>query len=126
MSLHCAIFHASELSPVDDFFLDADKPGVPLKLRVTAVQKDSVALAWDAPETDGGSKIKRYVVEKADAKKGTFTETGDTDADTLQFKVTKLFEGNEYLFRVSAENVVGRGKPAELSEPVMARLPFGA
>jgi Fibronectin type III domain len=106
------------------YFL-ADKPGVPLKLRVTAVNKDSVSLAWDAPETDGGSKIKRYVIEKADTKKGTFTETGESDANTLQFKVTKLFEGTEYLFRVSAENAVGRGKPAELPEPVTARLPFG-
>jgi titin len=84
-----------------------------------------VSLAWDVPESDGGSPIKRYVIEKADTKKGNFIEAGETESGTLQFKVTKLFEGTEYQFQVSAENSVGRGKPAVLSEPVTAKLPFG-
>ena len=98
---------------------------MPNNLRVTAVQKDSISLSWDSPESDGGAPIKRYVIEKADAKKGNFIDAGETSESTLQFKVSKLFEGTEYLFRVSAENAVGQGKPATLSEPVMARLPFG-
>jgi len=102
-----------------------DKPSAPKNLRVTAVSKDSVSLAWDEPDQDGGSPIKRYVVEKADVKRNVFSDAGDTTADTKQFKVTKLLEGNDYMLRVSAENEIGQGKPASLAEPVTAKLPFG-
>jgi len=103
----------------------SDKPSAPQNLRVTAVNKDSVSLAWDEPVQDGGAPVKRYVVEKADVKRGVFSEVGDTTADKRQFKVTKLLEGNDYMFRVAAENEIGQGKPASLAEPVTAKLPFG-
>jgi len=103
----------------------ADKPSAPKNLRVTAVSKDSVSLAWDEPDNDGGAPVTRYVVEKADVKRGVFSEAGDTDTDKRQLKVTKLLEGNDYMFRVAAENEIGQGKPASLAEPVTAKLPFG-
>jgi len=84
-----------------------------------------VTLAWDEPQRDGGAPLKRYVVEKADVKRGVFSEAGDTTPDERQFKVTKLLEGNDYMFRVAAENDIGQGKPASLAEPVTAKLPFG-
>jgi len=97
-----------------------------------AVNKDSVSLAWDKPDQDGGAPIKRYVVQKADVirtkdhmKRGIFSHTGNTSADTRQFEVTKLLEGNDYLFRVSAENEFGQGKPASLTECVTTKLTFG-
>ena len=39
------------------------------------------------------------------------------------YKVTGLIRGNEYIFRVRAENKVGLGEPAE-SEPVRAVDPY--
>ena len=54
-----------------------------------------------------------------------FVTAGYADADTTQFKVTKLFEGTDYLLRVIAENRVSFGPPATLDKPVKARLPFG-
>ena len=50
---------------------------------------------------------------------------GTVDADEFSFRCTKLFQGNKYLFRVTAENRVGSGDAAELSEPVIAKLPYG-
>lgn len=50
---------------------------------------------------------------------------GSLEADVLKFKVTKLYEGTEYLFKVYAVNEVGQGEAASLDEPVKARLPFG-
>jgi len=92
---------------------------------VTAVNKDSVSLAWDEPDQDGGSPIKRYVVEKADVKGGVFLYAGDTSADTRQLTVTNLLKGTYYMFRVAAENEIGQGKPASLAKPVTAKLPVG-
>jgi hypothetical protein len=50
---------------------------------------------------------------------------GTTDVDVNTFKVTKLFQGNMYKFRVFAENRVGPGEPAETAEAVEAKLPYG-
>ena len=103
----------------------SDKPSAPQNLRVTAVNKDSVSLAWDKSDQDGGAPIKRYVVQKADVKHGVFSDAGNTSADTRQLEVTKLYEGIDYMFHVAAENEIGRGKPASLAKPVTTKLPFG-
>jgi len=102
-----------------------DKPSAPQNLRVTAVSKDSVLLVWDEPAHDGGAPVTRYVVEKADVKQGVFSEVGDTTPDKRQITVTKLLKGNDYMFRVSAENEIGQGKPASLVEPVTTKLSLG-
>ena len=50
---------------------------------------------------------------------------GETDANTLTIKATKLTENNQYHFRVVAENEVGVSDPCETDEPITAKLPFG-
>jgi len=102
-----------------------DKPSPPLKLRVKEVSKNYVVVAWDIPENDGGSPITGYMVEKKDINKTSFMNAGRVGADTLELKVTKLVEGNEYYFRVCAENSIGESDWATIAEPVKARLPFG-
>ena len=102
-----------------------EKPSAPQNIRVTAVSKDSVSLAWDEPVHNGGAPVTRYVVERADVKQNVFSEVGNTTADRREITVTNLLEGNQYMFRVAAENDVGLGKPASLAEPVTARRPFG-
>ena len=91
---------------------------------MTEVQKDYVVLAWDVPETDGGSPITKYTVQKRDVKRAAFVNVGETDDKTLTLKVTKLVEGNEYVFQVCAENDIG-ASDWTIMEPVKARLPFG-
>jgi len=47
--------------------------------------------------------------------------TGDTGNE---FRVIRLVAGNEYVLRVSAENEVGVGEPAELSQGITAKSPY--
>ena len=101
------------------------KPEEPQNLRVTEVSKDYVILAWEKPESDGGSPITSYTIEKCDAAKGTWFSAGSCDSTTLTFKVKKLFEGSEYLFHVAAENKIGVGEFVALAKAVKAKLPFG-
>jgi len=54
-----------------------------------------------------------------------WSQAAKVDKDTFTVKVTNLFEGQNYLFRVAAENQCGRGAFVELTKPVTAKLPFG-
>ena len=42
-----------------------------------------------------------------------------------EFTVPRLVEGNQYVFRVSAENECGLGEAAELSDVVTAKSQYG-
>ena len=82
-------------------------------------------MMWDLPQSDGGSDLTGYTIQKRDAKKSTYISCGNNDAGSRTCKVAKLTEGNEYYIRVCAENVIGISDPTENEEPIMARLPFG-
>ena len=104
----------------------ADEPGPPRTLRVKDYWTDYITVTWDSPESDGGSPITSYVVEKRDVSRPTWLKAGNVDADCTQFKATNLFEGAEYSFRVYAVNKVGPSKQAaELDQPCKAKMPFG-
>jgi len=87
--------------------------------------KEFVVVAWDAPESDGGSPITKYKVEKRDATRAAYIQAEEVDGKTLKAKVTKLTEGNKYFFQVAAENEVGLSDWTETTEPVEAKMPFG-
>ena len=104
------------------FWLSLGPPTPPKNLKVKEVNKDYVVLNWEPPEYDGGEKIPGYEVEKALAG-GMFVPAGYSDE--TEFKVTKLYEGNEYQFLVKAENKIGMSQAASLEKAVKAKLPYG-
>ena len=91
---------------------------------MTAFDKEWVDLKWEVPESDGGEPITGYLIERRDVKKTAFVNQGNTDANTLNLKAIKLIEGTQYMFRVFAINSIGQSEPAELAEPVTAKVPF--
>lgn len=102
-----------------------DTPGPPVNFRFETVRKSSVLCKWDPPIDDGGSEILNYTLERKDNSKVDLGWT--TVTSTLigcKYPVTKLLEGKEYIFRVTAENKFGAGRPA-ISKPMIARNPFG-
>jgi len=102
-----------------------------VSVTVTESSKDYVDLSWQSPETDGGSPVIQYIIEKRDVTRiaagatAMWMACGTVPASQLTTRVDKLLQGNSYLFRVSAENRVGPGPPTELQEPVVAKLPYG-
>ncbi|GMT09127.1 hypothetical protein PFISCL1PPCAC_424, partial [Pristionchus fissidentatus] len=76
----------------------------------------AVTLKWNAPESDGGSPILGYCIEKRDPKKATWSfcqRTTDTE-----ITIANLPEGSALLFRVTAENAMGTGAPLDTTEPI--------
>jgi len=109
----------------NDVYSPTDKPSKPNDLTVPTVQKDSMVLTWQPPSNTGGSDITAYIIEKRDAKRNTWTQVEKVPGTALTCDVPKLLEGNEYFFRVSAENKVGRGDAVEMESPVKAKSMFG-
>jgi titin len=106
-------------------FFFADKPGKPINLSVLEVMKDQIVLAWEPPTSLGNCPLKGYVIEKRDAKRNTWMPVQNVDSTTVTFAVQKLLEGNEYFFRVAAENEMGVGETAELFDGIVAKSPYG-
>lgn len=94
-------------------FTAPSAPSVPTASTVTG---DSVVLTWERPETDGGSEIDGYIMEKRDREGVRWTKCNKRRLNDLRFRCTALAEGHYYQFRVMAENAAGVGVPSEPSD----------
>ena len=70
-------------------------------------------MSWLPPMDDGGSPITRYVLESRDQGSRDWKILAELPKAVNEFTVKDLVEGEEYNFRISAENSVGRGKPVD-------------
>ncbi|XP_071479592.1 twitchin-like [Diadema antillarum] len=101
-----------------------DKPSPPQKpLEIKDVFSESLTLTWNPPEDDGGMPLSNYIIEKRDVRRSGWSVINDTTRDTT-YKVTRLVEGTEYMFRVAAENAEGTSKWLEASKSVVAKNPY--
>lgn len=90
---------------------------------MTNITKLSADFKWTEPDSDGGSPITNYNVEKRDVRRKTW-QTVDTTVKECKYTVTPLNEGSLYVFRVSAENAVGQSDFCELEDSVLAKDTF--
>lgn len=102
----------------------ADVPGPVKNLQVVDTADGEVSIAWEEPDSDGGSKILAYVVERRNIKRKTWTLATDS-ADSTEYCVTGLQKDSKYLFRVCARNRVGSGPSIETDKAVQAKNKFG-
>ena len=89
------------------------------------VTPSSVTVRWSAPRDDGGADVIGYVVEKREANRRMWQSVSTVPPDVTEVEAGGLYEGNQYVFRVTAENVVGLGEPAELKDSVIPKSQFG-
>uniref|UniRef100_A0A8C5G8G6 Myosin-binding protein C, fast-type n=1 Tax=Gouania willdenowi TaxID=441366 RepID=A0A8C5G8G6_GOUWI len=94
-----------------------EKPGPPLKVRVTDVWSFNAALEWDPPKDNGNCDITGYTIQKSDLKTKEWFTVYEHNRRT-NCTASDLIMGNEYRFRVYSENLCG------LSEDLPAFLPF--
>lgn len=86
--------------------------------------KSSVALKWTPPTADGGAPVS-YIIEYRRSGSSTWKRANSVPVQETNFSVTGLKEGEEYEFKVTAENKAGLGPSSEISQAVKVQVPLG-
>ncbi|ODN04242.1 Titin [Orchesella cincta] len=76
---------------------------------------ETLKLEWNPPLQDGGAEISKYSIEQK--VQGSWSKVADVNSSMTSYCVQSVQKGFEYMFRVTAENAVGRSDPL-LSVPV--------
>ncbi|KAK7020187.1 hypothetical protein SK128_012536, partial [Halocaridina rubra] len=96
-----------------------DREGSALsRLAYIKVENDALLLHWETPETDGGTPISGYILEKSEGDGDLWVRVNLVPIKDTEYAVANLIGGREYRFRVSAENAVGMSDPSAPSEVV--------
>uniref|UniRef100_H2YLF6 Titin n=1 Tax=Ciona savignyi TaxID=51511 RepID=H2YLF6_CIOSA len=100
-----------------------DKPAACVgPLKIISLNKDRCTVAWEPPADNGGCEITNYTLEKCETSRMVWSVV-TASVTACAYPVPRLLEGNEYIFRVKAENKMGLG-PAIESSPVVAKSPY--
>lgn len=100
-----------------------DRPGPPTgPVAISDITEESVTLKWEPPKYDGGSHVTNYIVLKRETSTAVWSEVSATVARTM-IKVMKLTTGEEYQFRIKAENRFGISDHID-SACIVVKLPY--
>lgn len=80
-----------------------------------------IDLVWKEPESDGGSPITGYIIERKDKYSPLWEKALETTSPLPSATVNGLIEGNEYQFRVIAVNKAGLSDPSEPGKTFVAK-----
>ncbi|KAH9498301.1 hypothetical protein Btru_006486 [Bulinus truncatus] len=78
-----------------------------------------VNLSWMPPESDGGSPVTGYILERVDMSGRSWLPVTKQPIKETSYKVSELKNNLTYEFRVRAVNAVGTSEPSPSSEPFM-------
>uniref|UniRef100_A0A8C8CYM1 Myosin-binding protein C, fast-type n=1 Tax=Oncorhynchus tshawytscha TaxID=74940 RepID=A0A8C8CYM1_ONCTS len=92
-----------------------ETPGPPEVVKVTDVWGFNAALEWKPPKDDGNCDITGYTIQKADKKTNEWFTIYEHNRRT-NCTASDLIMGNEYMFRVYSENLVGKSEDFCLSK----------
>ena len=86
-------------------------PQAPPGLAAVAAVDGIMALSWESPDDDGGSRVTGYTVQwKSGAQEyDTSRKASVTDIADLSHTIEGLSHGVEYTIRVLAHNINGDG-----------------
>lgn len=93
-------------------------PGQCKDIVASEVTKDSCKISWQPPDSDGGTPILHYVLERREAVKKTFMPVMSGE-NKVSWVVKDLLINGEYYFRVKAVNKIGGGEYLEIRNPVI-------
>lgn len=98
-------------------------PGKPTNLQVTDISKRSCRLSWRPPISDGGDQIRNYVLEFRSRSSFAWQKDSNVDPFSTSCKINGLAMGEEYEFRIAAENRAGVGPWSDVTEAIKVEEP---
>ena len=120
---------AGHASDVESGTTTAAPPGPPQNLRARATGPNSIVLAWDPPETDGGARVTGYSVRMLGPNDNSWIIIRPNTGTTTTFTHTGLGPVSRYQYQVAAINRVGAGAwsltAATLTHADFAGVPTG-
>lgn len=102
----------------------SDPPGPPSAPEPTEIRKDYIILTWQPPESDGGTPVTGYFIERSTPGSSRWLRVNRDAVPDTTFKVPDLIEDTEYEFRIVAINKIGEGPPGPKSAPIKAQDPW--
>ncbi|MCJ8738990.1 hypothetical protein PDJAM_G00041840 [Pangasius djambal] len=100
-----------------------DVPDPPENVRCTGVGEDTASITWDAPQFDGGSLVKGYLMERRKKGSSRWTKLNFDIYESTVYEAKKMIEGMVYEMRVFAVNGIGVSQPSAISKPFMPIAP---
>uniref|UniRef100_A0A8C3TXA0 Myosin-binding protein C, slow-type n=1 Tax=Catharus ustulatus TaxID=91951 RepID=A0A8C3TXA0_CATUS len=100
---------------VDKATIDIQIIGPPEVVTIEDVWGENVNLSWKPPKDDGNAAITGYTIQKAD-KKSMEWFTVIEHYHRTSATINELVIGNEYYFRVFAENMCGLSEDATMTK----------
>ena len=101
-----------------------DVPGPPSAPEVTETTKETCELSWKHPETDGGTPVIGFFIERSTSGSARWLRVNREPIAETTYLVTDLIEDTDYNFRIIAVNKIGEGEPGPKSQPVTAKDPW--
>ena len=98
-------------------------PGPPEAVAVSEVFSTSCTVTYQPPLSDGGSPVTGYHVERQ-TPGSRWIRVNKEPIPELSCPVTDLLEGNDYEFRVAAENKAGIGEFSAVTPKITAKNPW--
>ena len=89
------------------------------------IGKHGITLEWLPPRNDGGAPVRGYVIERRQGYDSQFMPIMKGIVLDTWYRDTNVFSGNDYEYRIAAENEAGVGPFSMGTGPVVARDPFG-
>merc|ERR1712226_1285512 len=97
-----------------------DIPTEPLNVYVDTVFQDNCVVHWSPPKDNGGTEIKKYIIEAMDntTGNGQWTEVAQSNSGSEnKIRCDGLKPLHKYRFRVKAVNKIGISDPGEMKGP---------
>ena len=101
-----------------------DVPEAPEAPIVDEIFAENCQVAWQPPANDGGAPITGYHLERRMTSSPRWVKVNKDAIPELKLKAEELNEGEEYEFRVAAENKAGIGPFSPPSQPITAKNPW--
>lgn len=93
-------------------------------IEVSGMTMDSFVVSWTSSESDGGSPILEYVVDRKKSTEKEWFVCGATSAQSTHFLIKELCQSTSYDIRIMARNAIGNSLYLQSSEPILTgRLP---